>query len=61
MPVDPPSTLQNCILKPEYQAFARTLNEKLRWNSIGYEAILYTLLTLFFPPYADTWMVFDFI
>lgn len=57
MPLEPPVTLKNCILKAEYQAFAKTLNDTLRWNSLGYEAIIYTLLTFFLPPYADAWMV----
>jgi hypothetical protein len=57
MPLEPPVTLQKFILKPEYQAFARTVNDHLRWNSLGYEAILYTLISFLFPPYAEYWMV----
>jgi hypothetical protein len=57
MPTDPPTSLKNCILKAEYQAFARTVNESIRWNSLGFEAILYTLICLIFPPYSEYWMV----
>lgn len=40
-----------------YKQFAQELNEGLKWDEWSLQSIIYILVSLFLPPYADLYLV----
>ena len=56
-PLQAPPSLAGMIHAKDYSTFAEFANSMLHWDSLGWEAVLFGILSVLLPPYADSFMV----
>lgn len=54
--VYPPVCLKGTIKHKEYKEFAEAINREVTWSEWGWEAVTFFFLSIFTPPYADSYL-----
>lgn len=56
-PVECPPSLVEMVNSADYATFADYANSLFHWDATGWEAIVFGVMSVLLPPYADAFMV----